>query len=105
MERDEAIAIKKQIENFDFVSMLVMQCKILQIINIPSKAMQCKTINLISAHKLLQIAAEDIIQLRRSFDAVLNEAFTIAFISGLPRQILTKEQRKQKPTSMKYPKE
>ena len=27
-ERDEAMAIKKQIENFDFVFMLVVQCKI-----------------------------------------------------------------------------
>ena len=37
-ERDEAMAIKKQIENFDFVCMLVVQCKTLQFINIPSKA-------------------------------------------------------------------
>ena len=80
-ERDEAMAIKKQIENSDFVCMLVVQCKILRIVNIPSKAIQCKTIDLISAHKLLQTAAEDIAQLRRSFDAVLNEAFTIASIN------------------------
>ena len=40
--------------------------------------MHCKTIDLIPAHKLLQIAAKDIGQLKRSFDAVLNEAFTIA---------------------------
>ena len=38
-ERDEAMTIKKQIENFDFVCMLVVQCKILQIVSIPSKAM------------------------------------------------------------------
>ena len=79
-ERDEAMAIKKQIESFDFVCMLVVQCKILQIVNIPSKAMQCKTIDLISAHKLLQTAADNIAQLRRSFDAVLNEASIIASI-------------------------
>ena len=78
------MAIKKQIENFDFVGMLVVQYKILQIVNIPSKAMQCKTIDLISAHKLLQTAAEDVVQLRRSFDAVLNEASTIASTWGLP---------------------
>ena len=77
-ERDEAMAIKKQIENYDFVCILVVQCKILQIVNIPSKAMQCKTIDLISAHKLLQTAAEDIAQLRKSFDAVLNEVSTFA---------------------------
>ena len=72
-ERDKAMAIKKRIKNFVFVSMLVVQCKILQIANVPSKAMQCKTINLISAHKLLQTAAEDIAQLRRSFGTVLTK--------------------------------
>ena len=82
--KNEAMAIKKQIENYDFVCMLVMRCKILQIVNILLKAMQCKTIDLISAHKLLQTAAEDIAQLRRSFDAVLNEAFTIASTWRLP---------------------
>ena len=64
-KRDKAMAIKKQMENFDFVCTLV-----LQIVNIPSKAMQCKTIDLIFAHKLLQTAAENIAQLERSFDAV-----------------------------------
>ena len=76
--------------------MLVVQCKILQIVNIPSKAMQYKTIDLISAHKLLQIATEDIAQLRRSFDAVLNEILTIAFTWGLPRQFLNKRAKKTK---------
>ena len=95
-ERDEAMAIKKQIENFDFVCMLVVQCKILQIVNNPSKAMQCQTIDLISAHKLLQTAAEDIAQLRRSFDAVLNEVSTIASTWDLPRQFLNKREKKTK---------
>ena len=60
-ERNKAMVIKEQIENFDFVCMLVVQSKILQIVNIPSKAMQCKTIDLISPHKLLQTAAQDIV--------------------------------------------
>ena len=93
-EIDEAMAIKKQIENFDFICMLVVQCKILQIVNISSKAMQCKTIDLISAHKLLKTAAEDITELRRSFDAVLNKASTIASTWGLPRQFLNKRAKK-----------
>ena len=58
--------------------MLIVQCNILQIVNIPSKAIQCKTMDLISAHKLLQTAAKDIVQLRKSFDAVLKKASTIA---------------------------
>ena len=89
------MAIKKQIENFDFVCMLVVQCKILPIVNIPSKAMQCKTIDLISAHQLLQTAAEDIAQLKRCFDAVLNKASTIASTWSLPRQFLNKRAKKK----------
>ena len=64
--------------------MLVVQCKIVQIVNIPLNAMQCKAMELISARKFLQTAAEDIIQLRRSFDAILNEASTIASTWILP---------------------
>ena len=95
-ERDEAMAIQNQIENFDFVCMLVVQCKILQIVSIPSKIMQGKIIDLISAHKLLQTAVEDTAQLRRSFDAVLNEASTIASTWSLPRQFLKKRAKKTK---------
>ena len=95
-ERDEAMAIKKQIENFDFVFMLVVQCKILEIVNIPSKAMQCKTIDLIFAHKLLQKAAQNIAELRTSFDAVMNEASSISSQWGLPRQFSNKRTKKTK---------
>ena len=95
-ERDEAMAIKKQIENFDFLFMLVVQCKILEIVNIPSKAMQCKTIDLISAHKLLQKAAQNIAELRTSFDAVMNEASSISSQWGLPRQFSNKRTKNTK---------
>ena len=104
-ERDKTMAIFKQIENFNFVCMLFVQCKILQIVKIPSKAMQCKTIDLISARKLLQTAAEDIARLRKSFDAEINEGSTIASTWVCQDSFQPKEQRKQKPTSMKYPKE
>ena len=94
-DRDEPTTIKKQTENFDFVCMLIVQCKILQIVNISSKAKQCKTIDFISAHKLLQTAeAEDIAQFRKSFDAFLNETSTIASTWGLPRQFLNKRTKK-----------
>ena len=94
-ERDEAMAIKIQIESFDFVCMVVVQCKILQIVNIPSKAMQCKAIVLISA-QLLQTAAEDIVKLKRSFDAVLNEACAISSTWGFPKHFLNRKAKKTK---------
>ena len=71
-ERNKAMEIKKQIENFYFVFMLVVQNKILQILNILSKAMQCKAIDLYTARKLSQIAVQDIAQLR-SFDVVIKK--------------------------------
>ena len=90
------MAIKKQVENFDFLFMLVVQCKILEIVNIPSKAMQYNTIDLISAHKLLQKAAQNIAELRTSFDAVMNEASSISSQWGLPRQFSNKRTKKTK---------
>ena len=47
-KRDKALTIKNQTENFVF--MLVVLSKILQIVNIPLKAMQFKLIDLICAH-------------------------------------------------------
>ena len=58
--------------------------------------MQCKTIDLISAHKLLQKAAQNIAELRRSFDAVMNEASSISSQWGLPRQFSNKRIKKTK---------
>ena len=72
------MTIQKQMKNFDFVFIVVVQRKILLVVNISSKAIQCKTIDLISANKLSQTAAEDIAQLRRSFDAVIKKASSIA---------------------------
>ena len=44
----------------------------------------------------MQTAAEDIAQLKRSFDAVLNKASTIASTWGLPKQFLNKKAKKTK---------
>ena len=95
-ERVKAMEIKKQIENFYFVFMLIVQSKILQILNILSKAMQCKTIDLSTARKLSQIAVQDIAQLKRSFDVVIKEPSSIACQWGWPRQFLNKSVKKTK---------
>ena len=44
----------------------------------------------------MRIAAEDIVPLRRRFDAVLKEASSIASTWGLPRQFLNKRAKKTK---------
>ena len=58
--------------------------------------MQCKTIDLYSAHKLLQKAAQNIAELRASFDAVMNEASSVSSQWGLPRQFSNKRTKKTK---------
>ena len=75
--------------------MLVVQCKILQIVNIPSKAMQCKIIDLISAYKLLQTAAEDIAKLRKSFDAVLTKIPQL-LLHGLAKTVFKQKSKENK---------
>ena len=58
--------------------------------------MKCKTIDLISAHKILQTTAKDSFLLKKSFEAVLNEASTIASTWGLQGQFLNKRATKTK---------
>ena len=76
--------------------MLVVQCQDCGDCQHSFESYAVKTIDLIPAHKLLQTAAEDMVQLRRSFYAVLNETFTIASTWGLPRQFLNKRVKKTK---------
>ena len=54
------------------------------------------TIDLISALKLLQKAAQNITELKTSFDAVMNEASSISLQWGLPRQFSNKRTKKTK---------
>ena len=58
--------------------------------------MQCKTIDLYSAHKLLQKAAQNFAELRASFDAVMNEASSVSSQWGLPRRFSNKRTNKTK---------
>ena len=58
------------------------------------EAMRCKTNDLISAHKLLQTAAEGIVHLRKSFVAALNKASTTASTWSWPRQFSNKRAKK-----------
>ncbi|KAL4154133.1 hypothetical protein QTP88_001966 [Uroleucon formosanum] len=53
-EQNEAEGIKNQIENYYFICTLVFQYKILQIINLTSKILQSKSIDLDSASNLLK---------------------------------------------------
>ena len=94
-ESNEAIGIKK-IENFEFVLMLVLQCKVLQIVNIPSKSLQPETYDLFSAHNLLQNALLRITSFRNKFEEQVIEASEISGEWGLPGQFTKRRIRKNK---------
>lgn len=66
-ERNVVLRIKKKIENFDFVLLLVLQNEILRIINLPSKQFQSENIDLLLAHAQLQNTLLSI-KLRDGFD-------------------------------------
>ena len=63
--RDEVITIRKQKKNFNFVFMLVVQCKDFTDRQYSSKVMwlQCKLFDLISSHKRLQVVLKTLLNL------------------------------------------
>ena len=76
--------------------MLVLQCKVLQIINIPSKSLQTETYDLFSAHNLLQNTLLNITSLRNKFEELVIEASDICGEWGLPVQFTNRRIRKTK---------
>uniref|UniRef100_H3ABB3 DUF4371 domain-containing protein n=1 Tax=Latimeria chalumnae TaxID=7897 RepID=H3ABB3_LATCH len=59
-ERCEASALKKLMENLNFVFLVVLQSKILETVNAVSKLLQSKDTDLYKAAKLLRKATEDL---------------------------------------------
>lgn len=77
-ERNEAEGIKKQIENYNFICTLVFQCKILQIINLTSKILQSKSVDLDNASNSLKNCYEQLKEYRCNFNDLLEEANIVA---------------------------
>lgn len=73
-ERNEAIQIKKKLETFDFVLLLVIQCKILESLNIVSKSLQSDSVELLSAYNLLENALLNVTKMRERFEDLVSEA-------------------------------
>ncbi|KAE9530014.1 hypothetical protein AGLY_011476 [Aphis glycines] len=77
-EKNEAEGIKKQIENYNFICTLVFQCKILQIINLTSKILQSKSVDLDNASNSLKNCYEQLKEYRCNFNDLLEEANIVA---------------------------
>uniref|UniRef100_A0A1Y1MVW0 DUF4371 domain-containing protein n=1 Tax=Photinus pyralis TaxID=7054 RepID=A0A1Y1MVW0_PHOPY len=73
-EQSEALALKKKLENFETVVIIVMEYKILSITKIVTNALQSKNQDIERASKLLKSAKEDISRIRENFSEIVNEA-------------------------------
>ncbi|XP_030749949.1 zinc finger MYM-type protein 1-like [Sitophilus oryzae] len=77
-EQNEALGLKKKLENFETVVLIVMEHKILSITKLVSNALQSKNQDIQRASKLLETAKKDIAEMRNSFEEVINEAADLA---------------------------
>jgi len=77
-ERNEANALKKYMETFEFILNVIIQNKILNIIDIVSKCLQNINIDIEKASELLSNSLCNLENLRNQFDEIKSEAITIA---------------------------
>lgn len=77
-ERDEAEEIRNQMQNFRFVVLIIFQTKILESINIQSKLLQKKDVDLGTANSLLKNAIAELSAYRDQFENVKENAKILA---------------------------
>lgn len=95
-ERNEAILLKKKLENYNFIVLLVFHCKILQTIDAASKALQSKNIDLSISSNLLQVCLEDLEKYRKEFEDLKMQANNIAVKWSINPEFSKTRQRKVK---------
>ena len=95
-ERDEAMQIKKKLESFNFVLLLVIQCEVLEALNIVSKSLQSETVDLLSAYELLGNALLKVTEMRGRFGELVSEASEICERWGISQGFRQSRIRKVK---------
>ncbi|GFQ71163.1 uncharacterized protein TNCT_447291 [Trichonephila clavata] len=93
-EKQEALAIKKHMEKFQFVFLLIFQCQVLQSINLTSKALQSPKIDLENAKTMLNSSLTSIENLRDNFANIKEEAIGLAKKWGITPEFEKKRHRK-----------
>ena len=92
----EAIGLKNAMENFEFVLMVVIQGKILETVNLVSKVLQNKDIDVLQATSMLHTASDCFVQMRDNFKKMKDQALTLAALfmlclrideQGVPKSI------------------
>ena len=82
-EKSLASGLKKYLENFTSVLLIVYQNKVLNVINPVSQMLQKENRNLSSASDLINKAIDEMKLLRNSFDEVKEEAVNLARVWGV----------------------
>ncbi|XP_068127278.1 zinc finger MYM-type protein 1-like [Hyperolius riggenbachi] len=77
-EREEAMRIKTKLESFHFIFLIVLQSKILSVVNSLSKVLQSPSMDLSRTAQLIKTAIEEVSQFRNNFDEVKKNAVLLA---------------------------
>ena len=94
-EKDESMRLKKSIEKFEFVFLLVMFSKILGAIDIASKYLQNEKADLSVATHHLDCALQTLTNYRLCFNESKQEAISVATNGALQYNLKKKELRKR----------
>lgn len=95
-ERDEASNLRKNMETFDFVLLLVFQSKVLKNINLISKLLQSPNADIENASQLLQTARDNLVTLRSNFETLVEEAKVLAKAWSIDPKLTSKRPQKVK---------
>lgn len=68
------MGIRKQMSTFDFILMLVFQCKEMESINVTSKTLQKENLSLDEATNLLEKSLEGLEKIRTDDDVIVEQA-------------------------------
>uniref|UniRef100_A0A8C5QMR9 Zinc finger MYM-type protein 1 n=2 Tax=Leptobrachium leishanense TaxID=445787 RepID=A0A8C5QMR9_9ANUR len=95
-ERDDAANLKKKMESFEFVLLVVLQTKIFSHVNIISKVLQSKDMELSSAVQLIQNAVTALSTYRDHFEEAKETAAALAEKWGISAEFTNKRIKKVK---------
>uniref|UniRef100_A0A8C5Q7S8 HAT C-terminal dimerisation domain-containing protein n=1 Tax=Leptobrachium leishanense TaxID=445787 RepID=A0A8C5Q7S8_9ANUR len=93
-ERDDAANLKKKMESFEFVLLVVLQTKIFSHVNIISKVLQSKDMELSSAVQLIQNAVTALSTYRDHFEEAKETAAALAEKWGISAEFTNKRIKK-----------
>src|SRR5678816_1474889 len=101
-ERNEALGLRKQLENFEFILCLVLQSKVLESINAVSKILQSPNTDLQKATYLLGQAKSNLCELRHKFKDVVRKTTELAHYWNIEVKITSRRQIQLKSFLMSF---